>query len=110
MKKTLIVLFFTAACGAGPTEIATPAKVRFFNAVWNTQDRIGFTTYNEFVAGSSLGYLQWTPSCSTLIGGKTSLGIGLANASGTSLNSNTFATLDNQTVLDGGDYTVLAAG
>jgi hypothetical protein len=99
-----------AACGDGPTAVATPAKVRFFNGVWNTQDRIGFTTNSQFAAGSALAYLQSTQGCSTLDAGKASFGIGLANASGTALNSNAFVTLDNQTITDGGNYTVLGGG
>jgi hypothetical protein len=99
-----------AACGEGPTAVPTPPKVRFFNAVWNTQDKIGFTTNDQFVTGSALGYLQSTQSCSTLAAGNTTFGIGLANASGTALNSSTFATSDIQTITDGGNYTVLGGG
>jgi hypothetical protein len=116
MKKVsimpvLAVVLLAAACGGdGPTEVAGPPKVRFFNAVWATQDNSGFTANNQFVAGSSLGYLQSTQTCSTLSAGNTSFGMGLANASGTALNSSTFATLDNQTITTGGDYTVLAGG
>src|SRR5688500_1203534 len=115
MNKVLIMpvlaaVLFAAACGDGPTAVATPAKVRFFNAVWNTQDKIGFTTNDQFATGSALAYLESTQTCSTLDAGTTSFGIGLANASGTALNSNTFVTLDNQTITDGGNYTVLAGG
>jgi hypothetical protein len=116
MKKVqilpvVVAVLFATACGSdGPTGVATPAKVRFFNAVWNTQDKIGFTTNNQFATGSALAYLQWTQTCSTLDAGNTSFGIGLANASGTALNSNTFVTLDNQTITDGGNYSVLAGG
>ena len=115
MKKVvtvpvLVAVLFAAACGDSPTAVATPATVRFFNAVWNTQDKIGFTTNNQFASGSALAYLQSTQTCSTLNAGNTSFGIGLANASGTALNSNTFVTLDNQTITGGGNYTVLAGG
>ena len=115
MKKVLdmpllAAVLFVAACGDGPTAVSGPAKVRFFNAVWNTPDNIGFTTNNQFATGSALGYLQSTPTCSTLNAGNTSFGIGLANTSGTALNSNTFVTLDNQTITDGGNYSVLAGG
>jgi hypothetical protein len=108
----LVAVLFAAACGGsdGPTAVAAPAKVRFFNAVWNTQDNIGFTTNNQFATGSSLAYLQSTQTCSTLDAGNTSFGIGLANTGGTALNSSTFVTLDNQTIADGGNYTVLAGG
>jgi hypothetical protein len=117
MKRVLIMpvlaaALIAAACGGdgGPTAVGTPAKARFFNGVWNTPDNIGFTTNNQFATSSSLAYLQSTQTCSTLNAGNTSFGIGLANASGTALNSSTFATLDNQTVTDGGNYTVLAGG
>ncbi len=115
MKKflaapVLATVLLAAACGDGPTSIAMPAKVRFFNGVWPIQDKIGFTANNQFAAGSALGYLQSTPTCVTLDAGSTSFGMGLANASGTALNSGAFATLDNQTIADGGDYTVLAGG
>jgi hypothetical protein len=116
MKKVLIMpvlaaVLFAAACGDdGPTQVDTTAKVRFFNAVWATQDKIGFTTNSQFATGSALAYLQSTQTCSTLNSGSTTFGIGLANASGTALNSNTFVTLDNQTIIDGGNYTVLAGG
>src|SRR5829696_5087561 len=117
MKKVLnmpllAAVLFAAACsgGDGPTAVATPAKVRFFNAVWNTQDNTGFTTNNQFATGSALAYLQSTQTCSTLDAGNTTFGIGLPNANGTALNSNTLATLNNQTITDGGNYTVLAGG
>jgi hypothetical protein len=107
----LAAALLAAACGRdGPTAVATPPKVRFFNAVWGTQDNTGFTANNQFVAGTSLAYLQSTQACSQLAAAKTSFGIGLANASGTALNSNTFVTLDNQTMADGGNYTLLAGG
>src|SRR5215213_5019020 len=115
MKKIGIIpilgaVLFAAACGDGPTAVAGPAKVRFFNAVWNTQDNLGFTANTQFATGSSLAYLQSTQTCSTLDAGNTTFGIGLANASGTALNSSTFVTLDDQTITDGGNYTVIAGG
>ncbi len=110
-SSVLVALLFAGACGGdGPTAVAGPAKVRFFNGVWNIQDKIGFTANNQFAAGSALGYLQWTQTCSPLNAGNTTFGIGLANASGTALNSSTFVTLDNQTIAEGGNYTVLAGG
>jgi hypothetical protein len=110
IMPVLPAVLFAAACGDGPTAVATPAKVRFFNAVWNTQDNLGFTTNDQFATGSALAYLQSTQACSSLDAGNTSFSIGLANASGTALNSNTFVTLANQTIADGGNYTVLAGG
>ncbi len=108
----LAVALFAAACGEndGPTAVAAPAKVRFFNAVWNAPDGIGFTTNNQFAAGSALAYGQSTQTCSTLNAGSTTFGIGVANATGTALNSNALATLSGQPIADGGNYTVLAGG
>lgn len=102
-------VLLAAGCGGGPTAVG-PAKVRFFSAVWSAQDRIGFTANDQFATGSALAYLQSTPSCATLDADKASFGIGLANATGTALNSNPFVTLDNQPIADGGNYTVLAGG
>ena len=111
VMPVLAAVLFVAACGDGdPTEPDTTAKVRFFNAVWNAPDGIGFTANSQFAAGSALGYGQSTQSCSSLDPGDTSFGIGLPNAAGTALNSNTLATLNNQTITDGGNYTVLAGG
>lgn len=115
MKKVVIIpvlssVLFAAACGDGPTAVATPAKVRFFNAVWNAPDGIAFTTNDQFAVGSALAYGQSTQTCSTLNAGNTTFGIGIPNANGTALNSNTLATLNNQTITNGGNYTVLAGG
>ena len=116
MKKVLLMpvfaaLLFVGACGdEGPTTVDTTAKVRFFNAVWNTADNIGFTANTQFVTGSSLGYLQSTQTCAALNAGNTSFAIGLANTSGTALNSSPFVSLINQTISEGGNYTVLAGG
>jgi Domain of unknown function (DUF4397) len=106
----LVAVLFIAACSDGPTALDTTAKVRFFNGAWNAQDKIGFTTNTQFATGSTLAYLQSTQTCSSLNAGTTSFGMGLANASGTALNSNTLATLDNQTITGGGNYTVLVGG
>lgn len=110
--KVLVAVLFVAACGgdSGPTAVATTAKVRFFNAVWNTQDNIGFTTNNQFATGSALAYLQSTQTCSTLDAGNAAFAIGLANTSGTALNSSTLVTLASQPLTGGGNYTVLAGG
>jgi hypothetical protein len=110
LMPALAAVVFAACAGDGTTAIDTTAKVRFFNAVWSAQDNIGFTANNEFVAGTSLGYLQSTPSCSSLNSGNTSLAIGLANTSGTGLNSDPFVMLTNQNIAEGGNYTVLAGG
>jgi hypothetical protein len=108
----LATVLFAAACGeeGGPTGGSSTAKVRFFNVVWNAPDGIGFTTNDQFATGSALAYGQSSQTCSTLNAGSTTFGIGVANASGTALNSSTLATLNNQTVTGGGNYTVLAGG
>lgn len=116
MKKFLVMpvlaaVLFVAACGDGnPTQLDTTAKVRFFNAVWNAPDGIGFTTNSQFATGSALAYGQSTQTCSKLDAGKTTFGVGIPNANGTALNSNTLATLNDQTITGGGNYTVLAGG
>jgi hypothetical protein len=116
MKKLVIMpvlaaMLVVAACGdSDPTDVATPARVRYFNVVWNAPDGIGFTTNNQFATGSALKYGESTQTCSTLNGGNTTFGIGIANAGGTALNGPTIVTLNNQTITDGGNYTVLAGG
>ena len=102
---------FAAGCGEdGATEIDTRPSVRFFNAVWNAPDGIGFTTNAQFVAGSALGYAQSTQTCTRITPGNTTFGIGIANAGGTGLSSDVLASLLNQPITDGGNYTVLAGG
>jgi hypothetical protein len=119
IMPVLVAVLSAAACGGGdgPTAggtttppAATTAKVRFFNAVWNAPDGVGFTTNNQFASGSALKYAQSTQTCSTLGVGSTTFGVGVANASGTGLNSNALATLNNQAIAGGGNYTVLAGG
>src|SRR5689334_7908819 len=105
----ILAVFFSTGC-SNSTEPDTTAKLRFFNAVWNAQDKIGFATNTQFTTGSALSYLESTQTCSRLDAGTASFGIGLANASGTALNSNNLATLDNQVLAAGGNYTVLAGG
>jgi hypothetical protein len=115
MKKLLIMpvvaaVLFAAACGDDPTTADTRAQVRFFNVVWNAPDGIGFTTNGQFATGSALAYGQSTQTCSRLNAGNTTFGIGLANPNGTGLSSDALVTLNNQTITDGGNYTVLAGG
>ena len=121
MRKALVLPLlaaglFATACGgddgptAGGTPPATTAKVRFFNAVWNAPDGVAFTANNQFAAGSALKYAQSTQGCSTLGVGSATFGVGVANASGTALNSGALATLSDQTLAGGGNYTVLAGG
>ncbi len=116
MKKVLImpvlaVALFGAACGEdGGTDVDTRPSVRFFNAVWNAPDGIGFTMNSQFAAGSALAYGQSTQTCSRLNAGNTTFGIGLANPGGTGLSSDALASLINQSITEGGNYTVLAGG
>lgn len=117
MQKVLIMPALAVAMLAGacskdgdPTVVDTTPKARFFSAVWNAPDGIGFTTNGTFVTGSKLAYNQSTPSCSQLNAGTTTFGIGLANPNGTSLSSAELASLSNQSITDGGNYTVLAGG
>ncbi|HKY98544.1 MAG TPA: DUF4397 domain-containing protein [Gemmatimonadaceae bacterium] len=106
----LVVAVLFTACSDGPTAQDTMAKVRFFNAVWNAQDNIGFTMNTQFATGSSLPYLQSTQTCASFDPGTASFAIGLANATGTGLNSNALAMLENQIMTAGGNYTVLSGG
>ena len=106
----MAVLIVSASACDSPTAEDKTGKVRFFNAVWNAQEKIGFATNTQFATGSALAYLQSTQACSSFDAATTSFGIGLANASGTALNSNMLATLDNQAITGGGNYTVLAGG
>jgi hypothetical protein len=116
MKKVLIMpalaaAMFAAACGEdGGTDVDTSPSVRFFNAVWNAPDGIGFTMNGQFAAGSALGYGQSSQTCARGTAGNISFGIGLANAGGTGLSSAALATLNNQTIAEGGNYTVVAGG
>ena len=116
MKKLLMMpvlaAVLVAACeGDGdPTEVDTRPSVRFFNAVWNAPDGIGFTTNGQFATGSALTYGQSSQTCTKVNAGNTSFAIGLANAAGTGLSSDALASLINQSVTGGGNYTVLAGG
>ena len=116
MKKVLImrlvaIALLAAACeGDGGTDVDTSPSVRFFNAVWNAPDGIGFTTNGQFATGSALAYGQSTQSCSRVNAGNTTFGIGLASPGGTGLSSDALASLINQTITAGGSYTVLAGG
>ena len=113
MRKLLVILvavLLTGACGDGATDVDAPAKVRFFNVVWNAPDGIGFTANTQFAAGSALKYAQSSQTCSSLDAASTTFGIGIPNASGTALNGPTIVTLDNQTIANGGNYTILAGG
>ena len=113
MKKVLIMpvlaVLFAGACGedGDPTEIDTRPSVRFFNATGMTGSG-GFTTNGQFATGSALPFGQ--SRCSRVTAGSTSFGFGAANSGGTGLSGNALATLANQSITDGGSYTVAATG
>ena len=99
-----------AACGDTPTEIDTRPMVRFVNATTGLAGNVGFTADGQFVTGSALGAGQAMASCARLDAGTASFGFGLANAGGTALMGTAITTLDNQPMVDGGNYTVVATG
>ena len=117
MKKglvlpSLVAVLFGAACGGddGPTALGATARVRFFNATTGMTGRGGFTTNGQFAAGSALAFGQSTATCATVNTGSITFGFGVANAGGTGLSGTALATLNNQSITAGGDYTVVATG
>jgi len=117
MKKAsfmpvLVTVLFAAACGGddGPTSAGPSARVRFFNATKGMTGSGGFTTNGEFAAGSALALGQATQTCATVKAGATSFGFGAANTSGTGLSGSALATLNGQSITDGGNFTVVATG
>jgi hypothetical protein len=117
MKKVLLMpilaaVLCAAACGGdgGPTEVRPTARVRFFNATTGMTGSGGFTTNGQFVTGSALAFGQSTQACSQVDAGSTSFGFGAANTSGTGLNGVAIATLNNQSISAGGNFTVATAG
>ena len=115
MRKVLIMpvlaaALFAAACGedGDPTTVDTRPSVRFFNATTGLTGTGGFTTNGQFATGSALAFGQTT--CSKVSEGPTSFGFGAANSGGTALNGNVLATLANQSITAGGNYTVAATG
>jgi hypothetical protein len=118
MKKSLIIpiiaaVVFSAACGdeSNPTipEQDTRASVRFFNATTGMASG-GFTTNGQFTTGSALGFGQSSPTCARVDAGATSFGFGAATSGATSLSGNELASLSNQPIAPGGNYTVVAVG
>jgi hypothetical protein len=117
MQKTLIMPAFAAAvllaaaCGTdSPTAVGSTAHVRFFNATTGMAASGGFTTNGEFAPGSSLGFGQSTQTCAAVSAGATSFGFGAASAGGTGLSGVAIATLNNQSIPAGGNFTVVTAG
>jgi hypothetical protein len=120
MKKgaitpALMATLFAAACGEGgdPTTVEpvdSRAGVRFFSAMRAMPGPGGFTMNGQFVSGSAIGTNQATGTCAKVSEGPTSFGFGLANAGGTGLSGGTLATLNNQSIAAGGNYTVVVPG
>ncbi len=115
MKKVLNMPLLAAvvcasACGGGPTGVGTTASVRYFNATTGLTGSGAFTTNGQFATGSALAFGQSAQSCASVDPGTTSFGFGAANAGGTGLSGSQLATLNNQTVTAGGNYTMVATG
>ena len=109
----LAVVLLAAACSkddGGPTTSGGTATVRFFNATTGMTGSGGFTTNGRFATGSALAFGQSTQTCSPVDAGSTSFGFGAASTGGTSLSGSALATLNNQSVTDGGNFTVAATG
>jgi hypothetical protein len=115
MKKGLVMpvlaaVLFAAACDGGPTKADTRASVRFFNATTGMTGNGGFTTNGQFATGSALAFAQSAQTCSKVEAGSASFGFGAANPGGNGLSGSALATLNNQSVTAGGNYTVVATG
>lgn len=115
MKKVLVMpvlaaVLFAAACDENPTTAGPTASVRFFNATTGMTGNGGFTTNGQFATGSALAFGQLTQTCSKVGAGSTSFGFGAANTGGTGLSGSALATLNGQSVTDGGNLTMVAAG
>jgi hypothetical protein len=114
MKDALIMpllaaVLFAAGCG-GATDVSTTANMRYFNATTGMTGSGAFTTNGQFVTGSALAFGQSTQTCAPVDPGATSFAFGTTNASGTALTGNALATLNNQTVAAGGNYTMVSTG
>jgi hypothetical protein len=111
----LAAALFVAACGNGtdaiePAPVDTRPGVRFFNAMTGMTGSGGFTTNGQFVTGSALTFGQSTQPCASFEAGLTSFAFGETNTTGTELNGGVLATLPNQIITAGGDFTVAAVG
>jgi hypothetical protein len=112
IMPVLAALLCAVACGGdgGPTANDKEARVRFFSATTGMSGNGAFTTNGQFVTGSALAFGQSTPTCAHVAPGPTSFGFGAANGGGTALAGNALATLNNQTIAAGGNYTMVATG
>ena len=106
IMPVLVTALMAAACSDDPTVVVPTARVRFFNATTDMGSNGGFTTNQQFAAGSTLPFGQST--CSSVNAGPTSFGFGPAGTTG--LTGSALATLNSQTVVEGGNYIVVAAG
>ncbi|HEX6574641.1 MAG TPA: DUF4397 domain-containing protein [Gemmatimonadaceae bacterium] len=111
MKKGLLMHVVLASlvltgCDSDPTGSGPSANVRFFNAATGMSGNGGFTANGDFASGSALAFGQ--SACTTVDAGSTVFGFGAAGSGG--LSGNALATLTNQTLIDGGNITVAAAG
>src|SRR5437868_9530801 len=103
MKRTritgmLAAFLFVAACGSDSTvEVDTRASVRFFNATTGASAGNAFAINGQSISGSTLAFAQSSPTCTKVNQGSTSFGFGSASLTG-------------QTIIEGGDYTLVAAG
>ena len=115
MKRVLLMpvlaaAMFAAACNSdAATAPDTRASVRFFNATTGMKSG-GFTTNGQFATGSALGFGAWSQACTRLDEGVASFGFAAANSTGTEVSGNALASLSNQTLVAGGNYTVVAVG
>ena len=102
MKKGLIIpvivaSLFGAGCDGNSTAVDTSASVRFFNAVVGTTGGTAFTMNGQIESGSAISFGQSTQNCSAVDAGSTSFGFGAAS-------------LNNQSIVANGNYTVVATG
>ena len=112
VMPVLVTVLSAAACGgdSDSTSPAATARVRFFNATTGMTGSGGFTTNGQFASGSALGFGQSTQTCATVTAGSTSFAFGAANTGDTGLSGNALASLNNQSITAGGNYTVVATG
>ena len=112
MKKFLIVAVLAAVLPFAACDLVTGAdpspRVRFFNATTGMTGSGGFTTNGQFA--SALGFAQSSQSCAKVDAGSASFGFGIANTAGTGLSGSALAALNNQSITEGGRYTMVAAG
>ena len=111
LVQVLAAVMLAAACGedgeGGATGPDTQASVRFVNA---TTGSGGFTANGQFAAGSALASGQAAQTCSKVAPGTTIFGFGAANAGASALSGNPLVSSNEESIVAGGKYTVLATG